>query len=197
MRLRLYSSIAFTIVLQSCMPAASNSGGGTQPQPITQEPGQSSNQTATSSLSEIGASSMLVTQGTNKVSLSNIAAQSTAALTVFEFVGVTCSSCQTEAPYVASALAKYGSKVTRVMAFPNAVADYSTSEYLTFTNNYASKAPYVIDDTMTVIKKVRSSNSQYFGVFIIVDKAGKGQILNQEPGAYMSVDSAVQKALGQ
>jgi len=138
-----------------------------------------------------------VTQVSNKVSLSSIAAQSNASITVFEFVGVTCESCQTEGPYVASALAKYGSKVTRVMLFPNPLDQYQTSDYLYFTKNFASNSAYAVDDTQAVIKKVRANTSQFYGVFILVDKTGKGQILNSGETAYKSVDSAVQKALGQ
>jgi hypothetical protein len=193
MLIKLAMHASLISMLVSCQPPAAKDSGN-RPQPPTNTTTQQNNQT--SSLADIGASSLMVLQGSGMVSLASIAAKSTADLTVFQFAGVTCESCKTEGPYVASVLSKYGSKVSRMVIFPNKASEYTAAEYSTFTRTYAASAPYVIDDSLAVIKKVRSKTTQYFGVYILVAKDGKGQILNQDE-AYKGVEAAVAKALNQ
>jgi thiol-disulfide isomerase/thioredoxin len=192
------------IFAQSCMPSqSSQNGSNTTPNPATKTNTTTTTTTpggTTSSVpaqfQDIGTSAMMVIQGDNQVSLADVARNSTGKLTVFQFVGVTCVDCKTEGPAVAQALTKYGTSVSRVMIFPNAASEYKPSEYLNFTSNYAAGAPYVVDDTLAVVKKVRANTTQYFGLFILVWKTGEARVLN-ETNAYMNVDSAVKAALGQ
>mgnify|MGYP003344793785 CR=1 FL=1 len=99
---------------------------------------------------------------------------------------------------VGQALAKYGSKVQRVILFPSPADDYPASSYDGFTRTYAGGAPYVneTDYNLAVLRTVRASQTQYFGIYILVSKSGLGQILNMDQ-AYLKVDAAVAKALGQ
>jgi thiol-disulfide isomerase/thioredoxin len=134
---------------------------------------------------------MNVLQNGQNVSLAQVAAKSSTPYTLFQFVGVTCESCKTEAPYVSKVLSKYTGSVSRVLIFPNQADEYQTSEYMGFSSNYASGSSYLIDDSLAVIKKVRAKTTQYFGVFVLVGKDGKGLVLNEEQ-AYLGVDTALQ-----
>jgi hypothetical protein len=82
-----------------------------------------------------------------------------------------------------------------VVVFPNAIESYPTSAYQNFTSSYAANAPYVIDETRSVLKAIRANVTQSFGLYVLVNKAGLGQILNMDD-AYTQVDSAVAAALG-
>lgn len=181
MVVRLFMQVSLLALLASCQPPAANDSGSRGPQPNT-------NQTT------IGAESMMVLQGSSSVSLASIAAKSSSDLTVFQFAGVTCESCKTEGPFVTTALSKFGSKVNRMVIFPNKASEYSAAEYSGFTKTYAGNAAYVIDDSLAVIKKVRAKTTQYFGVYILVGKDGKGLVMNQD-NAYQSVEAAVAKIL--
>lgn len=191
MLVKLLMNASLIAMLASCQPPAAKDSGSRNQQPLPSQP-----PAQTSSLSDIGASSMMVLQGSTMVSLASIAAKSPADITVFQFAGVTCESCKTEGPYVASGLAKFGSKVSRMVIFPNKASEYTAAEYAGFTRSYAANAPYVIDDTLAVIKKVRAKTTQYFGVYILVSKDGKGLIMNQDE-AYKNVEASVAKAMNQ
>ena len=186
MVVRLLMQASLITMLASCQPPASK---GQQPT-ATQTP--TTNQSST--LTEIGASSFMVLQGSSMASLASIAAKSSSDITVFQFAGVTCESCKTEGPYVTSALSKFGSKVSRIVIFPNKATEYSALEYSNFTKAYTGNSPYVIDDSLAVIKKIRAKTTQYFGVFILMSKDGKGMIMNQD-NAYKDVEGAVSKVL--
>jgi len=193
MKSHLIFSVAFSMLIQGCMPSKSN-GGSSQPPAKTPT---SDNQTGTVAvLSDIGAATMMVTQNGSKVSLADIAKRSSSQISVFQFVGITCEACKTEGPFVAQAMSKYGSKVSRTLLFPNGISEYQDSDYRRFSTTYGANAPYAIDDTLAVIKRVRANSTQYFGIFIILNKAGQGMILNATD-AYKTVDAAVAKALGQ
>ena len=194
MKSPLIFSVAFSILIQGCMPAKS-SGGGTVPPPVNTPTSDNPTETA-AVLSDIGASTMMVTQNGAKVSLADIAKRSSSQISVFQFVGITCEACKTEGPFVAQAMSKFGSKVSRTLLFPNGISEYQDSDYRRFSTTYGANAPYAIDDTLAVIKRVRENSTQYFGVFIILNKAGQGMILNATD-AYKTVDAAVAKALGQ
>jgi hypothetical protein len=98
-------------------------------------------------------------------------------------------------PQVARALTKYNPNVSMVVVFPNAIEDYTTTEYQNFTRQYANNASYVVDETRSVLKAIRANASQSFGLYVLVNKAGMGRILNMDD-AYKQVDSAVAAALG-
>ena len=194
MKSHLIFSVAFSMLMQGCMPAKSSGGGTAQPPVKTPT---SDNQTGTAGvLSDISAATMMVTQNGAKVSLADIAKRSSSQISVFQFVGITCEECKTEGPYVAQALSKYGSTVSRTLLFPNGISEYQDSDYRRFSATHAANAPYAVDDTLSVIKRTRANTTQYFGIFIILNKAGQGMILNAT-GAYKTVDAAVAKALGQ
>lgn len=190
MTIRLCSMLALAIMTQGCLPA--KQAQSPQKPPQNQTADTSPNTSAT--LKDIGAKSLLVTKGSSKISLAEIARQNSAELTVFQFSGSDCIPCRTESPHVGQALNKYGSEVSRVVIFPNAIGDYSESDYLGFTRAYASNAPYVIDDTLSVLKAIRANRSQFFGLYVLVNKAGMGQVLNMDH-AYLEVDKAVAAAL--
>ena len=174
-------------LVTSCLPAPSaNNNTGVQ------RPANSSeNNSSATVLSSIGSESMTVLQNGQNVSLAQVASKSSMPFTLFQFVGVTCESCKTEAPYVSKVLSKYSGSVSRVLIFPNQADEYQTNEYLGFSGNYASGSPYLIDDSLAVIKRVRAKTTQYFGVFVLVGKDGKGLVLNADQ-AYLNVDSALQ-----
>jgi AhpC/TSA family len=181
--------------LVGCMPApSSNTGSG-------QAPAQANTGTTTApkgtGLTDIGSSTLFVTQQSAKVSFADIAKNSPADVVVFEFFGVECVSCTTEAPYVSSVLAKFGTRVQTVVIFPNQLGEYSTDRYEEFTEKYAANSPYAVDGTLEVLKKIRKNATQYFGIFAIVAKDGRGTILNSNPGTeYQLVEGSVKAALG-
>ena len=193
MLFRLFIHSSLIVMLARCQPPASKDTGSRGQQPATT---QSPTTTQDSTLTDIGASSFMLLQGSSMVSLASVAGKSSSALTVFQFAGVDCESCKTEGPYINSALAKFGSKVTRMVIFPNKESEYSTARYAEFTKNYAGNSAYLIDDSLAVIKKVRAKTTQYFGVYILVAKDGKGMIMNQD-NAYRDVEAAVTRALNQ
>lgn len=184
--------------LTSCQSSSGDSphSGNSSPKPAVQSDDPRGSSATSSGASDIGAASMIVLQNSNAVSLAAIAAKASGTVTVFQFAGVTCESCKTETPYVTSALSKFGQQVAHIVVFPNKASEYSPSEYLEFTSRYANAAAYVIDDSLSVLKKVRANVSQYFGVYVLVTKDGKGIILNQEQ-AYKDVQTNVSKILGQ
>ena len=178
-------------LVASCLPAPSANNGGVQRPTNTQNNGSSNQTPSSSALSDIGAQALSVLQNGQNVSLAQVAARSSTPYTLFQFVGVDCVSCRTEAPYVTKVLSKYGASVSRVLIFPNHADEYQPSAYAGFSSTYASSSPYVIDDSLAVIKKVRAKTTQYFGVFVLVGKDGQGLVLNQDE-AYLGVDSALQ-----
>jgi hypothetical protein len=175
-------------LVTSCLPAPSaNNGSGTQkPAAATDR-----KQPASNMLSDIGAESMFVLQSGQNTSIAQVAARSQTPYTLFQFVGVTCEACKKEAPYVTNIIGKYSGSVSRVLIFPNQASEYQPSEYAGFSSKFSASAPYVIDDSLAVIKKIRAKTTQYFGVFIVVGRDGKGLVLNSDE-AYLSVDSALQ-----
>ncbi len=194
MVVKLLRYASLVALLAGCQPPAAKDTGskGQKPTaPTTTQPTNSS-----SSLGDIGASSLMVLQGSSTVSLASIADKSASDLTVFQFAGVTCESCKTEGPFVTSALSKFGSKINRVVIFPNKAAEYTAAEYSGFTRSYTASSPYVIDDSLAVIKRVRAKTTQYFGVYILVAKDGRGMIMNQD-NAYKDVEAAVTNILNQ
>jgi hypothetical protein len=128
------------------------------------------------------------------VSLASIAANSGRELSVFQFAGVTCESCKEEGPVVTASLAKFASRVNRMVIFPNQVSEFTQDRYEGFTRAYMAGAPYVIDDTLSVIKTVRANSTQYFGVYILVSRDGRGRILNEDK-AFRNVEAAVAQVL--
>ena len=187
-------SLALMIALQGCLaapePAASTppaSGGATAD--------KTSGDKTDTGLSDIKSSALMVTQGSSKVSLADIANKSTAEVVVFEFYGVDCLTCRVDAPFVSDALAKFGSKVQTYVIFPNARDEYTASQYQGFTKSYAKNSPYVVDETLETLKTIRTKTSQYFSVYVIVAKDGKGVKLTTDE-APKTVEAAVKKALG-
>jgi len=189
---KLSLALGVLCALQSCMPSKSADS--------TKKPTQTNSETGTqsSSLSDIGASQLFLIKDGVKVSLADIARANSSALTVFQFSGVDCLSCRTESPQVGQALTKYGSNVSRVVIFPNPVDEYPASSYQEFTRQYANNAPYANETgfDLSVLRTIRATNTQYFGIYVLVSKNGLGQVLNMDQ-AYLRVDAAVAKALGQ
>jgi hypothetical protein len=194
MILKLITTSAVLLGFASCMPSKQAPAPSQQP-PSTQTPNETSDQTTKTTLKDIGASKLIVTRGTSKVSFADIAKQNSAELTVFQFSGPDCVPCMEHSPGVARSIAKYGSRASMVVVFPNAIESYPTSAYQNFTSSYAANAPYVIDETRSVLKAIRANVTQSFGLYVLVNKAGLGQILNMDD-AYTQVDSAVAAALG-
>lgn len=193
MILKLITTSAVLLGFASCMPSKQAPAPSQQPPPSqTTPPG--GDQT-TSTLKDIGASKLIVTRGSSKISLADIAKQNSANLTVFQFSGPDCQPCMEHSPQVARALTKYNPNVSMVVVFPNAIEDYTTTEYQNFTRQYANNASYVVDETRSVLKAIRANASQSFGLYVLVNKAGMGRILNMDD-AYKQVDSAVAAALG-
>ena len=193
MMFRLGSLALLAVVIQGCMP--SKQAQNPQKPPQTQNDDGSSDKIS-SSLRDIGAARMIVDRGSGQASLADIARQNSAQLTVFQFSGTDCIPCRSESPHVGQALTKYGSKVSRVIIFPNAYNEYPVSEYTNFTRQYANNAPFVteVDSSAQVLKAIRADRSQYFGLYVLVDKNGLGKILNMDH-AYLKVDEAVAAAL--
>ena len=188
-------SLALMIALQGCLaapvPEASTppaSGGSTSDKTNVDK--------TDTGLSDIKSSALMVTQGSSKVSLADIANKSTAEVVVFGFYGVDCLTCRVDAPFVSDALAKFGSKVQTYVIFPNARDEYTASQYQGFTKSYAKNSPYVVDETLETLKTIRTKTSQYFSVYVIVAKDGKGVKLTTDE-APKTVEAAVKKALGQ
>lgn len=194
MILKLITTSAVLLGFVGCMPSKQAPAPSQQP-PASQTPNQNSDQTTKTALKDIGASKLIVTKGSSKVSLADMAKQNTAELTVFQFSGPDCQPCIEHSPGVARTIAKYGSRASMVVVFPNAIESYPTSAYQTFTSKYAANAPYVIDETRSVLKAIRANATQSFGLYVLVNKSGLGQILNMDD-AYTQVDSAVAAALG-
>ena len=190
MMIRLSSTLALALFIQGCMPAKQAQSPQKPPQSQTDD--GMANQT----LKDIGASRLIVARRSSQVSLADIARQSSAQITVFQFSGTDCIPCRSESPHVGQALAKYGSKIARVVIFPNAPTEYPESAYLDFTRQYANNSPYVteIDSSAPVLKTIRASRSQFFGLYVLVNQQGLGQILNMDH-AYLKVDEAVAAAL--
>ncbi len=193
MIIKLITTSAVLLSFAGCMPSKQAPAPSQQP-PASQTPNQTSDQSTTTSLRDIGASKLIVTRGSSKVSFADIAKQNSAELTVFQFSGPDCQPCIEHSPGVARTIAKYGSRASMVVVFPNAIESYPTSAYQTFTSKYAANAPYVIDDTRSVLKAIRANASQSFGLYVLVNKSGLGQILNMDD-AYTQVDSAIAAAL--
>jgi hypothetical protein len=203
-------SLVLMIALQGCLaapePAATTppaTGGTTSDKTDTSKTDASKTDASKTDasktdtgLSDIRSSSLMVTQGSSKVSLADIAKKSTAELVVFQFYGVTCLSCMTEGPFVSDALAKYGSKVQTYVIFPNARGEYTTAQYEGFTKSYANSSPYAVDETLETLKSVRVKASQFFGIYVLVAKSGQGVKLTADE-ASKTVEPAVKKALGQ
>lgn len=187
MMFRLASTLALAVSLQGCLPSKQAQSPQKPPQSQTDD----GTQTLTS-LKDIGANRLMVTRGSGQISLAEIARQSSAQLTVFQFSGTDCIPCRSESPHVGQALTKYGSKVSRVIVFPNAYEEYPVSEYTNFTRQYANNAPFVteIDSSAPVLKAIRANRSQYFGLYVLVNQQGLGQILNMDH-AYLKVDETV------
>lgn len=138
------------------------------------------------------ANQSLLLNGTVSQSLVNIVKSSGKPVGVFEFVGVTCESCKTESPQAASQLS--GLNVTRISVFPNKVNEYTAAEYQNFVNTYSPGARYAVDNDLALLKAIRSSNAQYFGIFVVVKSDGTGVVLNQTD-ALSQMLPAVQAAL--
>lgn len=190
MRFGIALALGCVFSLQGCLPAKQ----AQSPQKPPQNQDQSGNSPITGPLKDIGASTLLVTRGSSKVSLADIARQNSAELTVFQFSGTDCLPCRTESPHVTQVLSKYGAKTSRVVIFPNAIDAYPESDYLEFTRLYANNSPYVIDDTLSTLKAIRANRTQFFGIYVLVNKSGMGQVLNMEH-AYLEVDKAISATL--
>lgn len=194
-------SLVLMSALQGCLAAPADHSGSTAPA----TGGSTSEKTdgdktdgkkGDTGLTDISSSSLMVAQGSSKVSLADIAKKSTAELVVFQFYGVTCLTCKTEGPFVSDALAKFGSKVQTYVIFPNARGEYTTAQYEGFTKSYAKSSPYVVDETLETLKSVRAKTSQYFGIYVVVAQNGQGVKLTSDD-ASKTVEAAVKKALGQ
>lgn len=190
MSFRIGFALGCVFALQSCLPAKQ----AQSPQKPPQNQDQSGNTPTSGVLKDIGASKLIVTRGSSKVSLAEIAKQNNAELTVFQFSGTDCIPCRTESPHVSQVLSKYGSKASRIVIFPNALDAYPESDYLEFTRLYANNSAYVIDDTLSTLKAIRANRTQFFGLYVLVNKSGRGQILNMDH-AYLEVDKAINAAL--
>lgn len=193
MILKLITTSAVLLGFASCMPSKQAPAPSQQPPPSQTTPPGGDQSTTT--LKDIGASKLIVTRGSSKVSLADIAKQNSAGLTVFQFSGPDCQPCMEHSPQVARALTKYSPNVSMTVVFPNALEDYTTAEYQNFTRQYANNASYVVDETRSVLKAIRANSSQSFGLYVLVNKAGMGRILNMDD-AYKQVDAAVATALG-
>jgi hypothetical protein len=181
--------------LAACVPAPSgNTGGGTAPKPSNNS-SNGSGTTTSAALSEIGTATMSVLQNGSARTLAQVAAANSTPFTLFQFAGVTCESCKTESPHITQVMAKFPGKISRYIIFPNQASEYQPSEYQGFTSTYASSNPYLIDDSLSVIKKVRANTTQYFGVYILVAKDGRGTVLNAE-NAYLQVESTLKSVVG-
>ncbi len=179
------------LTLLGCSPAPAPA---TQPVKVPAS-NNGTGKTTDTGLSDIQSSAMMVTKGSSLISIAAIAKNSTADIVVFQFYGVTCLSCREEGPFVSSALSKFGSKVQTYVLFPNRLEEYKASDYESFSSKYAQNSPYVVDGSLEVLKKIRANNSQYFGIYLVVSKDGRGTALTMD-GAYKSVESTVQQALG-
>jgi thiol-disulfide isomerase/thioredoxin len=190
MIIRLGSTIALAFFVQGCMPSKQAQSPQKPPQ------NESVDKTTSQSLKDIGANRLIVVSGSSQISLADIARRNSAQLTVFQFSGTDCIPCKSESPYVGQAIAKYGSKVARVVMFPNPFSEYPASAYTDFTRQYANGAPYVteIDSSAPVLKAIRANRSQFFGLYILVNQQGLGQVLNMDE-AYLKVNEAVAAAL--
>lgn len=190
MFMRLSSTIALAFLIQGCMPSKQAQSPQKPPQ------NETGDGTTAQSLKDIGANRLIVVSGSNQISLADIARRNSAQLTVFQFSGTDCIPCRSESPHVGQALAKYGSKVSRVVIFPNPFSEYPASAYTDFTRQYANGAPFVteIDSSAPVLKSIRANRSQFFGLYILVNQQGLGQVLNMDE-AYLKVDEAVAAAL--
>lgn len=181
--------------LAACVPPPSgDSGGGTAQKPANNSSNGSGSTTSTA-LSEIGTATMSVLQNGSAKTLAQVAAANSTPFTLFQFAGVTCESCKTESPHITQVMAKFPGKISRYIIFPNQASEYQPSEYQGFTSTYASSNPYLIDDSLSVIKKVRANTTQYFGVYILVAKDGRGTVLNAE-NAYLQVESTLKSVVG-
>lgn len=178
------------LTLQSCLPAPEPAPAVA---PATNTGAQNSN--GSTGLIDIKSSSLMVTQETSTVSLAEIAKKSTADVVVFEVYGVTCESCKVDGPYVSEALKKFGSKVQTIVIFPNKIGEYKRQDYEGFTNSYAARSAYVVDDTLKVRASIAADTTNFLGIYAVVAKGGQGIFLNGND-AYRSVESVVAKALG-
>lgn len=190
MMIRITSIAVLAVFIQGCTPSKQAQTPQKPPQNQTEDG------TGSLALKDIGASRLVVARGSSQISLAEIARQNSAQLTVFQFSGTDCIPCQSESPHVGQALSKYGSKVARVIIFPNEYSEYPASAYTDFTRQYAGNAPYVteIDSSVPVLNAIRANRSQYFGLYILVNRQGQGMILNMDH-AYLKVDDAVAAVL--
>jgi thiol-disulfide isomerase/thioredoxin len=191
MMTRLCSIAALALITQGCMPSKQ-----AQKPPQSQTDDGTTSNKITASLKDIGASRLMVVRGSSQTSLADIARQNSAELTVFQFSGTDCIPCKTESPHVGQALAKYGSKVSRVVIFPHTYNEYAPSAYSDFLRSYANNAPFVTetDSSTPTLKAVRADRSQFFGIYVLVNQQGLGQILNMNH-AYLKVDETVASIL--
>jgi hypothetical protein len=187
-----YAALFFMLGLSACA-SSSNSGSNRDNGAQQQNPYYGSGNA--SALSDIGAASMFVNQNGRSVTLAQVAASSPSQYTLFEFVGVSCEACKTETPFVGNVLNQYSGRVSRTLIFPNQVSEYQTSDYMRFSSSYAGNSPYVIDDTLAVLKRIRANSTQFFCLFILLSKDGRGLILNQDQ-SYTQVDSVLRSVVG-
>lgn len=174
----------------SCKPSATSTKSAdrkTAKSDTSSPDSTSSNQTAAKTLS---VAPMKVLQNGQMRSLVDIVKSSGKSLGVFQFSGVTCESCKVEGPHVLQQLAPNSSKILFQVIFPNEYSQYTPAEYQGFTQKYAANSPYVVDSDLSVLKHIRTSNSQYFGLYILLRTDGTGEVLTHKE-AYRDVAQRV------
>ena len=176
--------LSYAFLLSSCVQKSSKP---TSPKPI--KIGAESQDKSLSSIdSEIYLGDKLTT-------LRKIVSSNNKKLSVFQFSGVVCQSCQEDSPEVQRQL-KQLTNVASYVIFPNVEEAYTKDRYLEFVSKYASGVPYLVDQNLDVLLSVRNPNieSQFFGIYLIVKPDGTAKILNEE-SAFKSVVEEVKKSL--
>jgi hypothetical protein len=131
---------------------------------------------------------------TKEVTLKSMASNKN--VTVFQFSGVTCKECMETSPVIRAGVDELGSQAQVVVLFPNPKSAFATTkEYLNFINKYSKNSRFAVDDTRIVQKTIRSSDEDFFGMYMVVKKDGTSVVFptsNTDPDKVLA---AVKKAL--